>query len=151
MPEKWIYSQPLMLSPSRSAARTRCEACAKRQREFFIDNQLVRIHFIIETIWLTSLAPWEFGFPFPGSLVSTFLGKIVVPPFAAQWGVLMNVAGSSQAPFLSFCLFFCLSVSVTVPVSVSVYLWPKHWPGTPRCLLSPGPRNPNPEPRVPET
>ena len=24
-------------------------------------------------IWWTGLAPWEFGFPFPGSLVSTFL------------------------------------------------------------------------------
>jgi len=29
-------------------------------REFFIDNLLVRIHFIIEMIWWTGLAPWEF-------------------------------------------------------------------------------------------
>jgi len=42
-------------------------------REFFIDNLLVRIHFIIEMIWWTGLAPWEFEFPFPGSLVSTLL------------------------------------------------------------------------------
>ena len=34
---------------------------------------LVRIHFIIEMIWWTGLAPWEFEFPFPGSLTSTFL------------------------------------------------------------------------------
>jgi len=34
--------------------------------EFFIDNPLVRIHFIIEMIWWTGLAPWEFEFPFPG-------------------------------------------------------------------------------------
>jgi len=32
-----------------------------------IDNLLVRIHFIIEMIWWTGLAPWEFEFPFPGS------------------------------------------------------------------------------------
>ena len=25
-------------------------------------------------IWWTGLAPWEFEFPFPGSLISTFLG-----------------------------------------------------------------------------
>ena len=31
------------------------------QREFFIDNLLVRIHFIIVTIRWTGLAPWEFG------------------------------------------------------------------------------------------
>ena len=29
------------------------------EREFFIDNLLVRIHFIIEMIWWTGLAPWE--------------------------------------------------------------------------------------------
>ena len=41
--------------------------------EFFIDNLQARIHFIIEMIWWTGLAPWVFEFPFPGSLVSTFL------------------------------------------------------------------------------
>ena len=30
------------------------------QREFFTDNLLVRIHFIIVMIWWTGLAPWEF-------------------------------------------------------------------------------------------
>ena len=35
------------------------------KREFFIDNLLVRIHFIIEMIWWTGLAPWGFEFPFP--------------------------------------------------------------------------------------
>ena len=38
------------------------------EREFCIDNLLVRIHYIIEMIWWTGLAPWEFVFPFPGSL-----------------------------------------------------------------------------------
>ena len=42
-------------------------------RELFIDNLLVRIHFIIEVIRWTGLAPCEFEFPFPGSLTSTFL------------------------------------------------------------------------------
>jgi len=35
------------------------------EREFFIDNLLVRIHFIIVMIRWTGLAPWEFGFPLP--------------------------------------------------------------------------------------
>ena len=43
-------------------------------REFFIDNLLVRIHVIIVMIRWTGLAPWEFEFPFAGSLTSTFLG-----------------------------------------------------------------------------
>ena len=43
------------------------------QREFFIDSLLVQIHFIIELIWWTGLAPSEFEFhlPHPPSL-STF-------------------------------------------------------------------------------
>jgi len=45
------------------------------EREFFIDSLLVRIHFIIVMIRWTGLAPWEFEFPFPGSLTSTFLGQ----------------------------------------------------------------------------
>ena len=48
--------------------------CPAREREFFIDKLLVRIHFIIVMIRRTGLAPWEFEFPFPGSLTSTFLG-----------------------------------------------------------------------------
>ena len=39
------------------------------ERVFFID----RIHFIIVMIWWTGRAPWEFAFPFPGSLTSTLL------------------------------------------------------------------------------
>jgi len=44
-----------------------------QEREFFIDNLLVRIHFIILMIRWTGFAPWAFEFPFPGSLTSTFL------------------------------------------------------------------------------
>ena len=43
------------------------------EREFFIDNLLVRLHFIIVMIRRTGLAPWEFECPFPDSLAYTFL------------------------------------------------------------------------------
>jgi len=36
------------------------------EREFFIDDLLVRIHYIIVMIRWTGLAPWEFEYPFPG-------------------------------------------------------------------------------------
>ena len=36
----------------------------QRDSAFFVDNLLVRIHFIIEMIWRTGLAPWEFDFCF---------------------------------------------------------------------------------------
>ena len=45
---------------------------------FFIDDLLVRFHFIIDMVWWTGLVPWEFGFPFPGSLASTFLDVLHV-------------------------------------------------------------------------
>ena len=46
---------------------------AARERELFIDNLLVRIHYIIVMSRWTGLAPLKFEFPFPGSLTSTFL------------------------------------------------------------------------------
>ena len=46
------------------------EEVSTSEREFLIDNLLVRIHFIIVMIRWTGLAPWEFELPFPGS---TFL------------------------------------------------------------------------------
>ena len=48
-------------------------AAAAGERDFLIDNLLVRIHFIVLMIMWTGLAPWEFEFSFPGSLISTFL------------------------------------------------------------------------------
>jgi len=50
---------------------------SNRER-FFIDNLLVRIHLILVMIRCTGLAPWECElsvFPFPGSLISTVLGR----------------------------------------------------------------------------
>jgi len=46
-----------------------------REREFFIGNLLVRIHFIIAMMRWTGLEPWEFEFPYPGSLTSTFINR----------------------------------------------------------------------------
>ena len=43
-------------------------------REFFIEDLLVRIHFIIVMIRWIGIAPWEFELHFQGSLTSTFLG-----------------------------------------------------------------------------
>ena len=56
---------------SRSRGPTR-----SKEREFFIDNLLVRIHFIILMIRWNGLAPWSFELPFPGNLTSTFLDPI---------------------------------------------------------------------------
>ena len=49
-----------------------CGDCQTRERESFIDNLVVQNDFIIEMIRSTGLASWEFEFPFPGSLASTF-------------------------------------------------------------------------------
>ena len=58
----------LCLAPS--VDRPQHVPAREREREFFIDNLLVRIH---RCFWCTGLAPWEFESPFPGSLISTFL------------------------------------------------------------------------------
>ena len=52
-----------------SAEHSFADALTVAKREFFIDNLLVRIHFIIVMIRWTG----QFEFPFPGSLTSTFL------------------------------------------------------------------------------
>ena len=62
------FQQESTLDPRQSAGRV-------RERELYIDNLLVRIHFIIVMIRWTGLAPGELKFPFPGSLTCTFLAK----------------------------------------------------------------------------
>ena len=42
-------------------------------------------------IWWTGLAPWEFDFPFPGSLTSTFLEHQLINTFAGT-----KVAGAGR-------------------------------------------------------
>ena len=41
------------------------------EREFLVDNLLVRIDFIIEMIWWTGLAPWELESPFHGRYLTS--------------------------------------------------------------------------------
>ena len=74
----------LAYEPSTEPLRGFAKVVEGSEGEFFIDNLLARIHFIIEMIWWTGLALWEFGFPFPGSLTSTFqsLGLCGLPNLA---------------------------------------------------------------------
>ena len=44
------------------------QALGFTKREFFIDNLLVQMHSILMMNRWTGLAPWEFEFPFQGSL-----------------------------------------------------------------------------------
>jgi len=46
---------------------------SRDETDFFIDNLLVRILLMVGIFGKTGLAPWEFEFPFLGSLISTFL------------------------------------------------------------------------------
>ena len=57
--------QALLSSTPRASIQVVYRAHRWAEREFFIDNLLVRIHFIIVMIRWTGLAPWEFEFPFP--------------------------------------------------------------------------------------
>jgi len=68
---RWLFGNKITVSLSRGAASDSLPASRVifLEREFFIDNLLVRIHFIIVMIRWTGLAPWEFEFPFPGSLI----------------------------------------------------------------------------------
>jgi len=73
------------------------------ERELFIDNLLVRIHFGIVMIRWTGLAPREFEFPFPGSLTSTSLQangkKEAVPdPMPAKKPPPIPVPSNLKAP-----------------------------------------------------
>jgi len=61
------------VSPPAVPRRGFSVGAGRREREIFIDNLLVQIHFIIEMIWCTGLAPWKFEFALPDSLQSTFL------------------------------------------------------------------------------
>ena len=63
------------------------------EREIFIDKLLFRIHFIIEMIWGTGLAPWEFELPFPGSQTSSKSSAL------AHWDQ-GQVAGAELKPYI---------------------------------------------------
>ena len=57
-----------------------------REREFFIDNLLIRVHCIIVMIRWTGFAPWEFKFSFPGSFTCTFLEQPVPVVYVLFFG-----------------------------------------------------------------
>ena len=66
------------------------------EREFFIDNLPVRIHFIIVMIRWTGLAPWEFEFPFSSSHTSTFLVLRGKAPVRLRQRSVLNGCRSSR-------------------------------------------------------
>jgi len=100
----WLVALPVSSMLSR-IARNRHKnsgphrSLPTRQREFFIDNLLVRILFIIVMVRWTGLAPWELEFPFPGSFTSTFLG----PP-TRQPAMLTNCGESQSSLFFKIKL-----------------------------------------------
>jgi len=65
--------RPPTAPPTHPRRKKRHSSHLPREREFFIDNLLVRIHLIIVMIRRTGLAPWE---SFPGSHTSTFLAHL---------------------------------------------------------------------------
>jgi len=64
-----------------------------KEREFFIDNLLVRIHFIIVMIKWTGLAPWEFEWGWCTSIRSPSR-MLVMPANASSALPLLFVVGS---------------------------------------------------------
>ena len=73
-----------------------------RDGDFFIDNLLVRIPFVIEMIWWADFAPWNLECPFSGSLISTFLGQ-EVPTKGPMWGYPRCGLGAVGAVLEPFC------------------------------------------------
>ena len=67
--------------PSRIPSPTRYSLPKRQEREFFIGNILVQIHFINVMISWTDLVPSDFELPLSGSLTSTFLPPV---PLNAQ-------------------------------------------------------------------
>ena len=61
---RWLLGQKKKDEEEDTTADAQAHPLAEREREFFIDSLLVRIHFIIMMIRWTGLAPLEFEFPF---------------------------------------------------------------------------------------
>ena len=84
----------------------------RTQREFFIDNLLVRVNFIIVMIRWTGLAPREFESSFPGSLTSTFLFKAytrmqVADAFCRDGPHSIGIRSHEPYSFVQFHFFEC--------------------------------------------
>ena len=85
----------------------------QRERKCFIDTLLVRINYILVMSRWTGLAPWEFEFPFPGDLASTFDARpvhLIKAGDEVDWPRAMEVC---QLPFLGSVTSTFLSPGVT--------------------------------------
>ena len=71
------------MSSGHSSRKAAAVASPSQGREFFIDNLLVRIHFIIARTRSIGLAPWEFEIPFSSSLTPAFLAPAKPPQLPA--------------------------------------------------------------------
>ena len=74
-------------------------ATSSLARELFLDNLVVRIHFIVEIIWWTGLALWEVEFPLSSSLVSTFLNTLTTPRDTFRKPSLIRLKPSQISPY----------------------------------------------------
>ena len=80
-----------------------------RKREFFIDNLLVQIHFIIVMIRWTGLAPWEFEFQ---------RGQIPTPtdamlhPWRPCWYYSRSLTGKHTLPAGGTAAIYCIVMFV---------------------------------------
>jgi hypothetical protein len=89
--------------------RQDCTRAEVAEREFSIDNLLVRSHLTIVMIRWTGLAPCNFEFPFPGSLTSTFIGRVCTRPSTEQrerWVIYCRTTSVSVAR-ATHCASYC--------------------------------------------
>ena len=63
------HRQPASVSCTQTAVPKR----NPRNQVHPFHQSAIRIHFVIVMTWWMGLAPWEFEFPFPGSLISVYL------------------------------------------------------------------------------
>ena len=92
---------------------------------------LVRIHFIIVMIRWTGLAPWEFEFPFPGSLTSTFRRR--------GGRVSQNVSSTQRINNPEGLTLTALQVSLSLSLSLSLFLPLTHTRARSRSRAPPTP------------
>ena len=69
------------------------------EREFLLENLLLRVPFVIVMIRWTGLEPWEFEFHFPGSLTFTFLVQ-EVPLHPPRYSFFFACHSVERDPFM---------------------------------------------------